>query len=595
MKQGRSTLILLAGILVLGAFIWIQGAWRARVVSRMPGSARLFALDPETLESLQFDSTNLAVVCRKDNGVWMTGTASNGTGRADVALVYRLLSGLNSLESVATITAKHLEMRGLDTSEYGFGQPTLRITAVDNRGAHAWVVGRKTPLGDMVYIQRDGDADIHTVSAKLLAMAPTLPAQLRDRTLFAGAPSGVRRVEIRGPGGFVQISKDPRSGWQIQQPTAALADPVQVDAFLGKLYQMHIEDFIADNVSDFAVYGLQGGTRQISLAGVDGASRMLVLGDAIVDRAGLVYARRADEASVFALKAGVLELLKGKPDDFRDVRVLPLPVDGVSNVWIERGTEQLELVRGEAGRWAIAKPVSWDADPQAVANLLGMWSAAVITDFNAEAPASAAEWTLAFGSASLGKTNTIQILPALGKLDGLRLRRDGEQATYQINLPEIPKSMLDPLYYKDRLVWRLRPDDIQKVSMERPAQPRQVVERQADGAFAPAETSGAATLAGGSVAKLLNGLANISTEGYVAYNPRDLSIYGLADPAVELHVGLVGTNQLGLVLLVGREATEGYYAMVKGRDVVFMLDKTLVETLSADLVVGPEPAVPPDE
>ncbi|MCF7818640.1 MAG: DUF4340 domain-containing protein [Kiritimatiellales bacterium] len=591
MKQGRSTLILLAGIVVLGAFIWIQGAWRARAVPAKSGSGRLFDLNPETLATIRFDSTTNTVVCLKQNGVWMTGSSSNGIGRADVALVHRMLSGLNSLNTMATITAKQLEMRGLNVDEYGFGQPALRISAVDNKGAHAWLVGRKTPLGDMLYIKRDGEADIYTASAKLLAMTPTQPGQLRDRTLFSGEVTGVRRVEIRGPGGFVQILKDPKSGWQIQQPIAALADPNQVEALLGKLYQLRVEDFIADNVSDFAVYGLQGETRQISLGGVDGTSRMLVLGDAIVDRAGLVYARRADDTSVFALKAEVLNLLKGKPDDFRDVRVLPLSAKEISYVSIEHGTEQLELVRGEAGTWKISKPVSWEADPQAVANLLLMWSGAVIVEFGDTSPPALAEWKLVFAADGTGKTNRIDVLPTLGKQDGLRIRRDGGNAVYQINLPSVPASVIDPLYYKDRLVWELKREDVQKISVDRPAHPRQVVERQADGSFAPAETNGAVRVVEGAVAKLLNGLATVSTSSYVAYNPRDLSIYGLADPSVALYIGLVGSDQLGRVLLVGREAAEGFYAMVKGRDVVFMLNKTLVELLSADLVTGQDVVV----
>jgi hypothetical protein len=483
-------------------------------------------------------------------------------------------------------------MRGLDAAEYGFDHPPLRITAVDNKGVHGLVVGRKTPLGDMVYVMQDNGDEIHAVSSKLLAVAPTKPDLLRDRTLFAGEIAGVRRVEIRGPGGFVQILKDPKTGWQIQQPVAALADPKQVEAFLGKLYQLRIEDFVAENVSDFAVYGLQGKTRQISLGGVDGTSRMLEIGDAIPDRPGLVYARRADDTSVFVLKAEVLDLLMVKGDGFRDVRVLSLAAKDISYVSVEHGTEQLELTLDPAGRWYITKPVSWEADPQAVANLLGLWGSAVITEFNNAPEAATAEWTLVFGSAAPGKTNTLEVLPTLGKRDGLRIRRDGEKNVYQINLPQVPDTLADRLYYKDKRVWRLKKDDIQKVAMEKMAHPRQVIERQVDGGFAPAQTNGNVRLDDGSVAKLLDGLAAVSTTGYVAYNPQDLAIYGLAEPSVALHIGLVGTNQLGRVLLVGREVAEGFYAMVKGRDVVFMLDHTLVESLSSDLVVGQEVVAP---
>ena len=55
-----------------------------------------------------------------------------------------------------------------------------------------------------------------------------------------------------------------------------------------------------------------------------------------------------------------------------------------------------------------------------------------------------------------------------------------------------------------------------------------------------------------------------------------------------VHVSLAGTNHLGRVLLVGRETAEGFYAMVQGRDVVFILEKPVVESISADLMIGQE-------
>ena len=91
MVKGRSTLVLLSGILVLGAFIWVQAIWRAKVPSKELRQVRLFDLDLDTLVSLQFQYTNLVVNCVKENGVWMTGGTERGLGRADVALVNRLV------------------------------------------------------------------------------------------------------------------------------------------------------------------------------------------------------------------------------------------------------------------------------------------------------------------------------------------------------------------------------------------------------------------------------------------------------------------------------------------------------------------------
>jgi len=515
-----------------------------------------------------------------------------GLGRADVALVHRLVAGLNSLGKGTIITAEHLQMRGFDAAEYGLAHPSIRIRAVDNRGMHRWLVGFQAALGNMLYVKEGEGDDIYTISDALLEIVPTEAAQLRDLVVFSGEIPGIRNLEIRGSGGFIQFLKDTKGKWQIQQPVSAPADAQAVDDLLEELYLLRIEDFVAENVSEFAVYGLQGETQQISLGGADGTSRMLVIGDENTDRPGEVYARRADDTSVFSLKADVLDLLNVKLDDLRDARVLALPTKNVSFISVGRGTEQLDLVLAESDQWTITKPVTWDADSQAVVDLLELWDIAVITEFNDTNATAAAEWTLLFGSAELGQTNRIDVLPTLGKKDGLRITREGESTVYQINLPMIPDAILDPLQYKDRRLWKLRKEEIQKISVERAAQPLQVVERQEDGTFAPGETNGTVRIDVGAVERLLNELAAVSATGYVAYNPRNLSIYGLEEPSVTLHMGLAGTNQLGRVLLVGQEAAQGFYAMVKGRDVVFILDKPLVEILSADLVVERDQIAP---
>jgi hypothetical protein len=565
--KGRSTLVLLISILVLGSFIWIQETWRAKVPSREYQRLKLFDLDTETLVSLEFQHTNLVVECVKQNGVWMTGSSSLGLGRADVALMHQVVAGLNSMGKGTTITAEHLAMRGLDEAEYGLAKPGIRIRAVDNRGEHSWYVGRNSPLGDMVYV-KDGDGDdIYTVLGTLLKIIPTEVDQLRERVVFSGEIPGIRRLEIRDSDGFVQLLKGAKGEWQIQQPISAQADSAEVGDFLEKLHGLHIEDFIADNVSDYAVYGLQGESLQISLGGVGGVSRMLILGDEIPDRSGFIYARHADDTSVFSLKKDVLDMLSFKLEDFRDRRVLLQAAKGISSISITRGSEQLDLGVNKAGLWEITTPVSWDADIHAVAGLLQMWNDAVVFEFNDEGSDESAEWTFAFGSSTLGQTNLIHVLPRRGRKDGIRIKRDDDSTVYQLNLQSVPDSAIDPLSYKDRLVWQLNSDDIQKISLTHSMAEQQTVERTLDGSFSPCGTNG-----------------NVQVDATILQEV-------LAGLKVLLHVSLTGTNQIGRVLWIGEEVDQGYYAMVQGRDVVFLLDKAVVDNLSRNLLVPQEIAV----
>lgn len=593
--KGRTSLVLLVCIVLLGAFIWMQETWHTSGPSKEAMRLRLFDLDAATLVSLQFRGTNGLVRCVGEYGEWNVVGEDSSVGRADVALLFRLVSGLNSLGKGTTITGDQLEIRGFGDSEYGFDAPVAEITAVDGQGRHQWLVGRNSPLGKMVYVKHAGSAGIFTVSDRLLALLPKDPGQLRDRSLFGGDAAGVRRVEIRGTGGFVQLGKDAVSGWSVQQPFVAKADPKEVEAYLGQLHQLRVVEFLADNVSDFSVYGLHGETRQISLGGADGTSRMLVIGDAIPDRAGLVYARRADDTSVFALKAEVLGLLDVPAPRFRDASVMALPSDAVTGISVRHGSEWLSLALASNGTWNVETPVAWPADDRVVADLLDAWSRAVIIQFNVQTNGSAPEWVFEFSSASLGRTNRIEVLEGSGKKDGLFIRRDDDPSVYQINLVDVLPRVADPLFFKDKVIWQLGKGDIQRIASLRAGRPRQTIQRLDDGTFAVAETNGNVRVDAVASAKMVDNLAALQTRDYITYNPHGLEVYGLDKPFLELHLALKGTNQLGRVLLVGSETPDGYCSMVQGRDVVFYLEAALVKDLSADLVVlqEGEPAVLP--
>ncbi|MEI6892208.1 MAG: DUF4340 domain-containing protein [Pontiella sp.] len=565
---------------------------RANLPSKVAQRVQLFNLDAETLISIEFTRSNQVVRCVKENGVWMAGDRDGNSGRADEALINRMVSGLNSMGKGTTITGEQLSVRGMDSAEYGFADPLISIVAVDNLGRHTWLVGSATPLGNMVYVKSDEDENIYTVSDKLLIVVPNSLDLLRDRILFPGNVAGVRRIEIRGSAGFVQLVKDPNNGWRIQQPVSAQADVKQVDLFVEKLYKLHVEDFEADNVSDFSVYGLQGETRQISLGHTDGTSRMLVIGDDIADQPGFVYARHADDTSVFSLSADILQLLNMPSDRFRDASVLSVPPESISSIKITHGAEQLAMAYNGSDAWNVTSPVVWEADPKSISDLVVLWVNAVITEYDVATNRVAAAWVIEFGSAEYGKTNRLEILPTHGSKGGLLIRRDDNPAIHQINLPIVPGTIIDPLIYKSRNVWALDTDQINRIALQKQGLARQVVQRSGEQSFVPAGTNVNVRLNEAVMQKLLQQLKRVDTSGYIAYNPRKLDIYGLANPLAELHIGLSTPNELGHVLLIGRETIDGFYSMVKGRDVVFYLEKLVVDVLTTDFILDVNSATP---
>ncbi len=590
--KDRTIRNLLIAIAVLGAAIFAQEYWKAQALKRNVVRRQTFGIDLGSLSSLQFKTTNSVVLCSKKDGLWVVGESTSNQQPVDVALFYKLVAALNSTTNSTIITAGELDLRGFDYSEYGFDVPMCEIVAVDNQGNRTWKIGRPSTLGDEVYVKQVGLDEIHAVTSKILRLVPTKPDLLRNRVLFATGKAGAKRVEVRGSSGFIRIAKESSSQWRITQPIVAQADPSEVSAYIEQLKKIRIQDFLEENVSDFSAYGLQSEGRQISLGNSDGSSCTLVLGDPVPGRPGLVYARRADDTSVFALKEDVLNLLDASQDRFRDARIVTIPAGSISSISIQHQGKRVLLDEYEQGRWKIMEPAVWEAEPDTVYNLIDLWGHAVITDFDVPSSSAVCDWCFEFASADTSITNRIEVLDVGDRKDGLIVRINGDPALFQINLPLIPDSIANPLVYKNRYVWNLNRKEINKLVLQKEDSPKQAVDIDLDGIHAAAESAGNISVDAMAVNRTLDKLCTIRTSEYIAYNPRSLDVYGLSTPALTVHVGLSGSNELGRVLLIGRESTDGYYSMIKGRDVVFYLDKDTVDAISSDLVVKSETPAP---
>jgi hypothetical protein len=587
--KDRSIGVLLIGIVAVGLFIVAQEYWRAQKPKRDYQRIKVFDLQPQTLISVQFDTGESVIDCVKENGEWRVGESGQGRGRADVARVFSLIAGLNALGKGTTITHEQLELRGLDVAEYGFDPPELTIAIVDNRGRRVWEIGRTTPADLEVYVREAGGNEIYTIPSQFWKLIPKDPDDLRNRVLFSGEVAGVKRLEIRGESGFVRVVKEASRGWRIQQPIEAAADPYEVSTYIKNLHTVRIEDFIEENVSDLSAYGLQGETRQLSLGYSDESSKTLLVGDPIPGRPGLLYARQADDTSVFALKEDVVMLLFSLPENpFRDARVLSLDLNKISTIRVQHLDRKLRVSRNDSGTWELTTPVAWKADARAVSSLIDLWSKAVVTDYQVAPQPEGATWILDFVADETAGTNRIAILPVGDNKDGLIVRLNDDPTFFRINLPVVPNSIINPLFYKNKLVWKLSPAEIKKLILQRTGAEKQIIERGDDGTFVAMEAHGNAQIDSAAVDRIINRLGNITTTEYIAHNPRDLDIYGLSTPSAELYVGLTDSNELGRVLLIGRESPDGFFAMVKGSDVVFYLDKLTVEILTSDFVIKPE-------
>lgn len=594
----RTTLLLLAAAIVLACFIAFVERRSESTRQREEEARRALQIRTDHVSYLRFQSTNLVIECAKDDDSWVV--VQPFRARADAAVIDRILAGLQELPRGEVITAKEQKARGLTAAQYGLDAPRVKITLGDSLRRQTILVGREALLGGALYLREEGREDIVATSTNLLALIPAGVETVRDRTLFPGTAQGVQRLEISGPGGLIQAARMDRGRWMLQQPLVGRASPTAVQELLDALFDLRVEEFVTESAADLARYGLDEPAFRVTLwSGEKEGEAVLLLGD-VAEGAGLVYAKLKSGDSIYGVGTNVLGRVRVPAADLRDRRLLTMSAYDISYLRAEEGEQAVVLQKAEGG-WELVEPKPWKADDQRVRDLVSAWANAKIEAFVDDAGTNLAAAGLSpparilrfscrkqpaagGGRPVVGSEEDAAVLVSRNAREMGRalVKVEAEPALYEILSDPVRMVSLDPLHYRDREVLNLSADAIVKITVRQDGR-EQVVERgTADAFIAPA---GGTNRVNQEVVKdLLTAASRLRAARYVADDPADLAPFGLDAPRALVTLGLKGESGISRSLLVGAAAEEGgVYAMLRGQDVVFVLDESARAKLLGDL------------
>ena len=599
----RTTLFLFVAVILLGGFIWLFDQRLESTREREEQARKAMRIVADRISYLQIQTTNVLVECAEEDGKWML--VQPVRDRADSAAIDRVLSGLQNLSRGEVITASERKSRNLQLSDYGFDLPRAKITLGDNLRRRTILVGRTALLGASVYIKDESLDDVIATDTNLLQFIPQAAADLRDRVLFHGAREQVQRLDVRGGSGFFQVAKGEQGQWALQQPISARASPMVVQEILADLFDLRIEQFIAESKSDLFAYGLDDAGVKVSVSsGSKDGTTELWLGNLVETNKDLVYARVKGSESICAVHASVLGRLAKKAEDLRDRRLMTLSIYDITYFRAEEGEHAVEF-RRDGETWNVVEPKPWKADPQHMRDLLTAWVGGGIeafvddpkTNLSALGLAPPAR-TLKFARrapvvsgeesqpVSAGDEVTVQVSSSKRSLGLVLVHVEQEDALYEILADALNTISMDPLFYRDREVLSLDPDDVLKITVSQDDRERSA-ERGPSGEFQPVGSADG-KIDAEVVRDLLMTACHLVVSEFVADTPEKLSEYGLDKPRSVLALGLKGEAGLGKAVLFGADAGDrGVYAMLRGQDVVFVLGNSVKEKLLQDLIMAP--------
>lgn len=579
MKRKASTWMLLISALLLGGFILLFERKSETSWQEEHRTATVFAVYPESIEQIVLKRGGVTMECVRTGSEWRLVRPTDAP--LDSAIVEKMLAGMTRVQRGELISPDMLAERGLTPADYGFEAPRARLSFRNSRGTFTWLIGRDAPLGDTLYVMNEQSGDIISAARTLLHLIPEDPAWIRDRILFTGEPASVRGIDLRRTAGFLQLRQPENNGWVIQQPVTGRANRQAVHTLIENIFSARIDTFVTDEKTDLTVYGLETPTIELTVFTSDGQAQTLYLGKPVPDRADALYAKYLDSDSVFTVPAGWTSALETDAEQLRSRTLCSMSPQRITGISLTHGEETVELTRTNE-TWQILRPVRWAADPDRVQEILAAYQDAVVEQFidtpspSQSAATESSPWKITFRAGN--KTYAFHISDV--DTNGLHtVRCDQAEWLCTVNKGLVQEDWTNPLFYRGLEILTVNPARIERLDVLAGSQTNWA-QKTASGTFSSAPGMVIDTEA---LTDLIWQLNDLKAERHIVFNPESLELYGLDNPWARISVTLSDTNSIGHVLLIGQSVTDGHFAMIQGRDTVFILSNETVDQLTRPL------------
>lgn len=344
-------LIMVGLLLVLGSYVYFVDLPREKEEA---AKKKLFTFEKDAPTEVQLVYPDRSLHLKKDeSGKWRI-TQPIDT-EADEGAVTNLVNAIADAEISRT-----LDDPVQDLALYGLSSPLVkfRITLKNGTTLPQVSIGKDTPVGHSVYLQRDGETKILlTPQAFRLGMTKEVK-DLRDKTVLPFNSSEVKKIEIQNHDkNIVLVKTDP--GWSLEKPIGGKADDSQVQTLLSSLQNMKALDFVEPPTRELDEYGLVSPQLTISLTvGADEVPRKLLIGrEKSSDKGGKQrYIKRTGNDTLFVVSDGIWREVNKSANDFRDKTIARFTQEQAVKIEVRRGDEQnFVLTRGVDKKWSIDK------------------------------------------------------------------------------------------------------------------------------------------------------------------------------------------------------------------------------------------------
>ncbi|MHC5035372.1 MAG: DUF4340 domain-containing protein, partial [Planctomycetota bacterium] len=482
-------------------------------------------------------------------------------------------------------------------------------------GERSWTVliGKDAGVADSVFVSVEGQDGVFALPRDVVDKTAVSVTDLRSKRL---APRigvfDLEKVNLSARaldgGQPLEVECQKSDGkWEIKKPSRELADSDKVQALASRLYDHRIgaDDFVVDDPTKAAAYGLDDPDLTITLQGDEEAQTIVLSGQAEGDKT-TYYAMHKGELAIVRVPESLFDGLRQEPDDLKERKLADVDAEDVAEVAIA-GPRAALLVAKEDGDWQFAGEGGLAADDEATEQLLRGLKDVRIEGFVAEEPEDLTPY---------GLTEEKRTLLTLKDADGETLAEVAFGATtddggmvYAARLPYPSVLSLRAgacfeaisagrLTFLDRLLLEEPSSEAVEVDVRRGTE-HSTCRRKRDGA----EWELVAPVPGKAdrwaVQTIASDFSHLRAERFAAEKTEALAPFGLQEPEITVRIGYRAappdgtrpaesdaTQRRERVLQVGAEADEpagSRYARLGDDERIFVLPGYIVQHFRADL------------
>jgi hypothetical protein len=353
-KLGVRILLLLVLVAGVGSYIWLQEIPNAE---REGKKEKLVGVDKDAVTGVDLVYPDREIELRKDDKGWRVTKPVDAP--ADDTVVKAVVATVADAD-----VQKTLDQAPSDLAPFGLDKPTVtvRLTVKDGAQPPAIAVGKNTAIGGKTYVKKGDDPKLYLTTSSIGYGLNKQVKDVRDKSVLAFKDDDVTKIEIRPQGGapvtlVKQPGKDaPDAAWTVA-PGDHPADPTEVRSYLSSLRATRATDFPDDHPTDLAKYGLTDPRLAVTVTtGKDAtatAQTLLVGGETTEGSQKLVYAKRDDQPTVYALGDWSFRTLGKTAGQFRDKTVLGFDPARVGRAVLERKDGGAITMARADGAWKV--------------------------------------------------------------------------------------------------------------------------------------------------------------------------------------------------------------------------------------------------